>query len=165
MAIELQNRVSLATQLSKQFDFGHWLVLAGGFADVVMGPTGQPPPQRSLRLLPAACSPSMLIPTACTSSGERVWRSWRAARRLHGRGMTRRGGREREARGAAGRRKREAGSAAAPPPRGDAAAPPPCSSPPFFNPKIPGERGEEGESVPGFLMWVEPSRRARRGQP
>jgi len=48
LAIELQNRVSLATQLSNQFDFGHWLVLAGGFADVVMGPTGQPPPQRSL---------------------------------------------------------------------------------------------------------------------
>ncbi|KAG2627988.1 hypothetical protein PVAP13_3KG266938 [Panicum virgatum] len=106
----------------------------------------------------------MLIPTVCTSSGERVWRSWRAARRLHGRGMTRRGGREREARGAAGRRKREAGSVAAPPSRDDAArwpAPPPCSSPPFFYPKIPGERGEEGESVPGFLMWVEPSRRAR----
>ena len=34
MAIELQNRVSLATQLSKPSDFGHQMVLAGGFADV-----------------------------------------------------------------------------------------------------------------------------------
>ena len=34
MAIELQNRVSLATQLSKPSDFGHRMVLAGGFTDV-----------------------------------------------------------------------------------------------------------------------------------